>query len=113
MLYVTGRYTGNYTAFSSRNDLPISTGRPVEFAEAWTDALNGQGGRWGYCCSDRGYGEYHGGCGFTLPDDPELAGRYQVSLSFGDVSKTASFTLVYEGDYTTGTGWSVSDVSWS
>ena len=113
VLYVTGRYTGNYTAFSSRNDLPISTGRPVEFAEAWTDALNGQGGRWGYCCSDRGYGEYHGGCGFTLPDDPELAGRYQVSLSFGDVSKTASFTLVYEGDYTTGTGWSVSDVSWS
>ena len=113
VLYVTGRYTGNYTAFSSRNDLPISSAMPTDFAESWTDALNGQGGRWVYCCSDRGYGEYHGGCGFTLPDDPELAGRYQVSLSFGDVSKTASFTLVYEGGYTTGTGWSVSDVSWS
>ena len=113
VLYVTGRYTGNYTAFSSRNDLPISSAMPTDFAESWLDALNGQGGRWVYCCSDRGYGEYHGGCGFTLPDDPELAGRYQVSLSFGDVSKTATFTLVYEGDYTTGTGWSVSDVSWS
>ena len=112
ILYVTGRYTGNYTDSSFQTNLPVPYGTTTKLELDWNDALNGQGGGWDYSCIERGFGEYHGGHAFILANNPMLAGRYSATLSFGDVTKTVYFTLVYNGNYTSGTGWSVTNVSW-
>ena len=54
-------------------------------------------------------GPYAGKCIF-LPDDPSLAGRQSVTFTKNDLQVTIPFTLVYLGNYETGTGWSVTDV---
>lgn len=46
-----------------------------------------------------------------LPDDPDIAGPQSVTVKIGDVEKTISFTLTYLGDYDTGLGWAIDDVS--
>lgn len=45
-----------------------------------------------------------------LPDDPIIAGEQFVLLSLHDRVLKISFNLTYNGDYKTGTGWSISDV---
>lgn len=52
------------------------------------------------------------GDAFILPDDPEFGGEYSVSLKFGSMTRTVTFKLDYNGDYSTCTGWSVSDINW-
>lgn len=112
VLYLSGRYTGNNTKFFFRSNLPIKNSTGTEIVRRWENAKQGQGDYWSYRSGNIGFGEYYAGCAFCLPDDPTLAGRHSVTLYFGDVTKTVNFTLVYNGDYTSGTGWSVTDVSW-
>lgn len=111
-MYVTGRYEGNYVDHKFWDDVPTLSDREYDFAECWENAQNGQGTEWGYGCSDTGYGNYHGGHAFLLPDDPALAGTYDATLTFGDLTWRVRFTLEYQGDYTSGTGWKVSDARW-
>lgn len=46
-----------------------------------------------------------------LPDRPDIAGPQSVTIKIGDVEKTVSFTLAYLGDYDTGLGWAIDDIS--
>ena len=55
-------------------------------------------------------GEPYAGKEIILPDDPSLAGRQSVTFTKNDLQVTIPFTLVYLGNYETGTGWSVTDV---
>lgn len=112
VLYITARYNGNYTEFAFQDDIPFLGYGSVDWPENWKDALNGRGFEWEYGCNDYGYGQYWGGHAFCLPDDPTLAGTYSATLSFGDATKTVSFTLSYNSNYTSGTGWEVSNISW-
>ena len=45
-----------------------------------------------------------------LPDNPSIAGEQSVTLQLGYAKKTIYFTLIYDGDYETGTGWKIVDV---
>ncbi|MBR4960932.1 MAG: hypothetical protein IKY52_08555, partial [Clostridia bacterium] len=47
-----------------------------------------------------------------LPDDPSLEGKQSVTINVGGESKTFYFTLMYAGNYETGTGWVVSNISY-
>ena len=119
-LMITARYNGSY--YESGFNCNIVTDniwnldfviRDLDFVSAWSNAKNGISARWWYAGSDSGYGNYRAGGAYILPDDPSFAGRYTASITFGDVTKTATFTLVYNGNYETGTGWSVTDIVWA
>ena len=62
---------------------------------------------------DSGVTEYTTYSTYVLPDDPSFGGKHSIIVSIGDVKKTVNFTLTYAGDYTTGTGWELSDVEWT
>lgn len=42
-----------------------------------------------------------------LPDDPSIEGDQTVTLRVGESTKQIHFTLIYRGDYDTGTGWAI------
>ncbi len=46
-----------------------------------------------------------------LPDDPGIAGRQYIELESEGDKAIVYFTLEYKGNYSTGIGWKVSDVS--
>lgn len=46
-----------------------------------------------------------------LPDDPSIAGEQWIEIGFGSAVKRIPVTLVYEGDYETGMGWDMGEVS--
>ncbi len=119
-LMVTARYLSTDETLENTlevvHNIPITgTGKDsldsLSDAGIWNDACNGIGKAWQYSSrEDSGIG--WGLAGFALPDDPTLAGTYQVNLLFGFTEKSVTFTLVYEGDYKTGTGWGVTNVVW-
>lgn len=45
-----------------------------------------------------------------LPDDPSIAGEQSLTLTVGSCELTVYFTLVYHGDYETGTGWAIQNI---
>lgn len=113
VLYITARYNGNYVQSKFSHAIPISYGIEETWAERWNKASQGYSCRWGYSCSNMGFGKYHAGGAFILPDDPAFAGQYSATVSFAEVSKTVTFTLEYIGDYETGNGWTISNVNWT
>lgn len=114
VLYITARYVGNYVDTSFEHTVPCTGSYNGDLSQAWKDAQNGQGDFWGYgVAKDTAYREYHAGGAIILPDDPDLAGEHSASVIFNGLRKTVTFSLVYDGDYQTGTGWSVADVRWT
>lgn len=49
---------------------------------------------------------------YILPDNPSFSGEHSITVKVGEVSKTVTFTLTYAGDYTTGTGWEITNINW-
>ena len=116
VLYISARYhcSGPALDFSYFTTLP-NAGSSGSFVTEWENAIKGNASSWSYSSGDyvTGYDEDRwGGIAYCLPDDPSFAGDYSVSLFFGSVSKTASFTLVYDGNYQTGSGWYLKNVTW-
>ena len=112
MLYLTARYTGNYIEAEFQHSLGESMEYAGDFSVEWENAKAGKLVHWRFGYSEGDFGDYHAGGAFVLPDDPSFAGAYNATISFGDLVKTVTFTLVYDGDYETGTGWSITDVVW-
>ena len=46
-----------------------------------------------------------------LPDDPSIEGRRYVEIIADGIKSYVNFTLAYQGDYSTGTGWELTFVS--
>lgn len=46
----------------------------------------------------------------ALPDNSEIEGEQSFTMHVGNSQKTVSFSLVYEGDYENGSGWSIKNV---
>lgn len=81
--------------------------------DEWDWAKSGKSTSWSFVVAEHGFGEYYGGGYIILPDDPDFAGDYSASVIFGDLAQNVTFTLVYNGDYKTGTGWSITNIHWS
>lgn len=114
VLYITARYEGNYVNSSFDHTIPCTGSFQGDFSQEWNDAKNGEAAFWGNGCSDGlDHREHHAGGAIILPDDPDLAGDYSADIILGGLRKTVSFSLVYDGDYQTGTGWSVTNVEWT
>lgn len=79
-----------------------------EISSVWADAKAGKSysGHWAagsdFLARARVY----------LPDDRSIAGQQSVTISYGACTKTISFTLTYYGNYETGTGWGISNISY-
>lgn len=107
------RYVGYGLDTSVSHDIKTNGEFNGDFDSAWENAKKGISCTWNYQGSTSVYENQWGGFSVVLPDDPSFAGRYNATLTFGSVVKNVSFTLTYNGNYSTGTGWSVSDISWS
>lgn len=117
MLSVELAYIGNHR--NSGNQYRINGTLRMDGGpngDIWEDAKKGTAiGMLGEVSpwEDSGVTEYTTYSTYVLPDDPSFGGKHSIIVSIGDVKKTVNFTLTYAGDYTTGTGWELSDVEWT
>ena len=113
-IMITARYRGNWVKSSSETDIEVNSSFANTDEGNWENAKNGKSSTWMFGSSSDSQGDSHWeGVGFVLPDNPAFAGDYSVTLFFGDLVKVVTFTLVYKGDYETGTGWSITNINWS
>lgn len=108
-------------------DLPIEMAHifPTTITASWGHAYNGNGqvelsGTIEDAKAGKTYVEYgtmEGQWGpdrylymLYLPDDPAIAGEQSVTMTVGSSELTVYFTLVYLGDYETGTGWKIENI---
>ena len=114
VLYTTVRYYGNYTGQPYVNTTMRSASGIGSDSIAWENAKNGGVSCWYYENSRGGLDEenYYG-FAYCLPDVPNFAGNYSTTFYFDGLEKTVTYTLVYNGDYDAGTGWSITNVNWS
>lgn len=104
-------YTGNCpNSYGINETLDIDSG-PVD--NLWEAAKNGTAmAMKGDVFEDKGVSTYVIPVTYILPDDPTFGGNHSISFSVGSVKKTVFFTLIYEGNYTTGSGWEISSIYW-
>ena len=111
MLVVKVGYIGNCPGVYGINETMDIDSGPV--GDLWEGAKSGVAmAMKGDLFEDNGVTTYTVPATYILPDKPTFGGEHSITVTVGDVSKTACFTLVYSGNYTSGTGWSVTNVSW-
>lgn len=113
VLYIAARYHGNYVDYAFKNSFNAPAGYSGDFAKEWINAKNGKSASWYYGCANIEMPDYYAGGATILPDDASVAGDYYATVTFGDLTKILHYTLVYNGNYETGTGWSIENIQWS